>query len=164
MGNGMPGDGFGDLREWDRALRRIETLSEAGLLDHHQETLGWILRYRKNWRLLEAVLRAAGQLRAPSTGFIAAVLGVAEDENTYPDARVLALRALEQLLPRFRGGSKPDKGLLDSYMTGKIETLLGIQHPPRLREAIVNTLAAVRASQAPVFEAPAPAERSREQM
>ena len=104
----MNGDSFGDLREWGRALEEVEKHTKAGTLDDVQGGLARLIRYRENWRLRERALVAARAVTAPDVELLSAILNVALDENTYTDARVLATRALGDLVPRRAPVPVPD--------------------------------------------------------
>lgn len=118
----MNGDPFGSLREWGHALAELRTRVEAGMLDEAQPGLTRLIRYRHNWQVREHALKAARKVVHPTTPLLEAILGVVTDAGTYLDARILAVRALGDLIPR-RG----PVGVPDDFEPDALVALLGQQ-------------------------------------
>lgn len=107
---------FGNLRDWGAALDELKKRVEAGGLDAIQPGLIRLIRYRDNWKVREEGLRAAARVEHPEAGLVEALLAVAADTETYVDARILAVRALAEIVPRraptgLPGDPDPDKVL-----------------------------------------------------
>ena len=97
----MKQDPFGDLQQWDHVLDQLEELRSSHMLDESQPGLARILRYRRNWRLVERVLQLARDIQQANDLLIWEVLSIVVDSNMDLENRVLAARALGSLLPRF---------------------------------------------------------------
>ncbi len=91
---------FDDLTDWAPVLSELAALSSRGELDAHQAELARLLRYRDNWRLREAALRAALEIRQASDLLIADALNVLVDPELALSTRIAACHALAHLLPR----------------------------------------------------------------
>lgn len=137
----MKPDTFGNLREWGKVLERLETLGKSRKLDEHQNGLARILRYRKNWRLLERVLEYGEDINQPTDEFFQEVFRVMSDPDVYPDARILALKAWEcMVLKRLKKGREGHAVL----QICKMAEVLDGSGPPIFREALSRSLKALR--------------------
>jgi hypothetical protein len=95
----MSQDPFGNLEDWGRVLSTLKELTDQGRLDEAQDGITRLVRYRDNWRLRESALVAA---------LILAIGQVLEDQGGFVDARILAARALGDLVGRQpRGTATP---------------------------------------------------------
>jgi hypothetical protein len=140
----MPPDIFGDLRYWGRVLERLEELRASRLLDEHQLGLARILRYRRNWQLMERALSCALEIRQASDILIAEVLNVLVSPEVYLEARVSAAEALGHLIPR----RPPQESTLfdEKRALQTMDDLVQLPGLPRLQQAVSRALAVVHAS------------------
>ncbi|MBN9657569.1 MAG: hypothetical protein J0H49_05290 [Acidobacteria bacterium] len=129
----MP-DIFGDLREWGQVLRQIEQLRVTGHLDEHQEGLTRVLRYRYNWQLREAALRAVPNLRKPSKDLVQVLLGIVTDECCDLETRLLACDAVRKSLRKHC--DQEVAGGFESLVFQRADEILRVPQQPVLREAI----------------------------
>lgn len=134
----MP-DVFGDLMEWGRVLRQIEQLRLAGQLDEHREGLIRLLRYRYNWQLRQAALRAVREVKRPSKGLIDALLGIVTDEQSDLETRLLACDAVRKLIRRRSERREAESSR--AAVLGRAGELLAVPQPPLLREAVEEWMA-----------------------
>lgn len=134
----MP-DVFGDLREWGRVLKQIELLRLAGQLDEHKDGLTRILRYRYNWQLRQAALRAVPDLRKPSKDLFDVLLGIVTDEYCDFETRLLACNAVRDSVRRQY--DRQEHGDLKAQTIQRAEAILGTHQPPVLRKAVEQWLA-----------------------
>ncbi len=131
-------DTFGDLREWGRVLKEIELLGLAGQLDEHEEGLTRVLRYRYNWQLRQAALRAVSHLKSPSKDLFNVLIGIVTDDYGDMETRLLACNAVRDLIRTERLSGAGD---LESEATQCANEMLRIPQPPVLRKAIEGWLA-----------------------
>jgi hypothetical protein len=104
----MSQDPFGNLEDWGRVLSTLKELTDQGRLDEAQDGITRLVRYRDNWRLRESALVAARQIAEPTAALILAIGQVLEDQGGFVDARILAARALGDLVGRQpRGTATP---------------------------------------------------------
>ena len=135
----MQNDPFGNLEQWSAVLARIDALEAAHGLDDVQPALVRLIRYRDNWQLRERALRAARELRQPQPAVLATLCNVAADSDTYADARILAIRALEDLTPRVAGGAVP--GDIDAeFVINLLQQQLEIPEAPIVHQAMRRAL------------------------
>ncbi len=127
-------DIFGDLREWGQILHQIEQLRLAGHLDEHQAGLTRILRYRYNWQLREAALRAVPEIREPSRDLLDVLLRIVSDEYCALETRLLACEAVHHVIYRIRAQESADGEQLE--VTQLTSEALRVPQPPVLRKAI----------------------------
>jgi len=138
-------DIFGDLREWDKVLEVLDSLKESIKLDEHQNGLARILRYGKNWRLLERVLEDAKEISRPSNEFLLEVSRIMRDRNVYLNARMLALETLECLVPRIPQDRKQDHNHYPTLIVRKMADMLKSPEPPIFHEAVRKSLNSIEA-------------------
>lgn len=127
-------DIFGDLREWGAVLVQIKRLRLSGQLDEHQEGLIRILRYRYNWQLRQAALRAVVDLRNPSKDLFELLLAIVTDEQSDLDTRLLACDAVRHVVALRR-----EQGGIDHFeptAARRAAEFLRVPQPPVLREAV----------------------------
>lgn len=137
----MP-DIFGDLRDWGRILKQIELLRLAGQLDEHEEGLTRILRYRYNWQLRQAALRAVPELRKPSKDLFDVLFGIVTDEYCDMETRLLACGAVRDSISRHR--DQEESGDFESAASHCADEILRVTQPPVLREAVDRWLTLMR--------------------
>ena len=94
----MNGDPFGNLTDWGPVLDTIKDFADRGNLAQCQPGLVRILRYKGNWRLREEVLKRVGEVQTPSKELVHQVIAIFDDDNIYYDARLIAGKALIQML------------------------------------------------------------------
>lgn len=131
-------DIFGDLREWGQVLRQIEQLRLTGHLDEHQEGLTRVLRYRYNWQLRQAALRAVPDLRKPSKDLVHVLLGIVTDEYCDLETRLLACDAVRQSIRKHSDQEGTDS--FESEAFQRADEILRVPQPPVLREAVERWL------------------------
>lgn len=140
----MKSDIFGNLREWGQVLELLDNLKKSKELDENQSGLARILRYRKNWRLLERVLEYGKEIRQPADEFLSAVSNIVTDQNIYLDARILAVNALGYLIPRRRKNCQDDQKFNETLVVGKMMDILNSPGPPIFQGAISKSLKIIR--------------------
>ncbi len=129
----MNQDPFGNLTDWGQVLDMLDVLERSGDISNYQPGLIRILRYKGNWRLREEVLKRAGSIEAPSNDLVSQVLDLLEDDNVYYDVRILAGRALIQLLRNMEGGGSEDIHARTQSTIAKLER---IPQPPLFLNAL----------------------------
>jgi len=132
----MRADIFGNLMEWGGVLEKLEQLRDSKTLDDHQAGLVRILRYPRNWRLREAVLRAIREVNRPTEELLREVLNLALNEEVYMEARTMAVHALADLMTRGRRIHSKNEITARSRVMHKMEALMSKTHSPLLREGI----------------------------
>ena len=140
----MNRDVFGNLQEWGDVLQSLKELERSRELDNHQEGLGRILRYRQNWRLREAVLKAVRKLTVPSESIVSEVVAILVDRNVYHDARILAADALVSIISRWR--QRPGNGCssVERSAIEKMTEILRSPEVPIVHEAVRRSLASIQ--------------------
>ena len=133
----MP-DIFGDLRNWGQILKQVELLRLAGQLDEHEEGLTRILRYRYNWQLRQAAIRAVPELRKPSKDLFDVLLGIVTDEYCDFETRLLACNAVRDSMRRHHDRREP--GDLQAQAAECADGVLRTPQPPVLRKAVEQWL------------------------
>lgn len=136
----MQRDDFGNLDEWGRAVSQLEQLRRDRRLDEHQDDLVRLLRYPDNWRLREAALESAREIKQPKESLVTAVLQILTNEDLYYEARVLAAEALANLLPAARAAQDGRKPALEQRAIEQMHALLDAAHPPVLHQAVQRVL------------------------
>ncbi|UCC72577.1 MAG: hypothetical protein JSV86_19805 [Gemmatimonadota bacterium] len=129
-------DSFGNLVEWGRVLEEIGRLGINRELDEHQEGLVRILRYRANWRLREAALKAVTEMDAPREALLSAVLEIMMDESLYHEVRVLAAEALAAGLARAQEKKRHDLDDLRHRAIQQIHELLSSTQAPVIHQGV----------------------------
>lgn len=136
----MQKDDFGNLEEWGRVLTQLEQVRQDRRLDEHQHGLVRLLRYPDNWRLREAALEFARDVRQPTEPLVTAVLQILTNEDLYYEVRVLAAEALAALLPAARTGRDGRNRELEQRALEQMHALLDATHPPVLHQAVQRVL------------------------
>lgn len=136
----MPKDEFGNLEEWGRVLSQLARLARDQELDQHQDGLVRLLRYSDNWRLREAALEAAGNVKCPSEALTSEVLRIMANERLYHEVRVLAAEALARLIVAMRATDAARHRTLEQQVVDQMHALLDSPHPPILRQAVQRVL------------------------
>ncbi len=129
----MKDDPFGNLMDWVPTIDILKDLSARGELSHCQPGLIRILRYRGNWRLREEVLKCVGEVHNPSNDLVHQVIAILDDDNIYYDARILAGKALLELLS---ASDDMNKGELQNRALKVVKKLLSTPQPPFFNEAV----------------------------
>lgn len=132
----MQSDIFGNLMEWGDVLEKLERLRNSNSLDEHQAGLVRILRYPRNWRLRETVLRVIREIEQPSQELIKETLSIALNEEVYIEARKMAVDALADLMIKDRRIRSKNEITARSRVLEKMESLMGDTQSPLLRERI----------------------------
>jgi hypothetical protein len=133
-------DTFGNLEDWGKVLGILEGLKGTKKLDEHQSGLARILRYGENWRLLETVLEYAKEIVQPSEEFLKAICNVMDSRGIYLEARVLAVDALECLVPRMSIDHGGDNEGNRPFIIRKMKGIQDSTEPPKIQEAITRCL------------------------
>lgn len=145
----MSDDVFGNLRDWGSVIDRIEAMEKQRTLDHHQQGLARILRYRDNWRLRETVLKCIKHIRRPSGELLQALLAIMMDESIYHEARLMAAEALASAVVLQDGKTKLEDAVTVASVMEKMTALLKAPDVPVFHQG----LARLRASLAkPTFQ------------
>jgi hypothetical protein len=141
----MKEDPFSDLRDWGNVLKILQELAGTDSLDDVQPGLIRLIRYRQNWQIREHALISVRRVSNPSPSLLAAILEVVIDRDTYPDARILASKALAELLPR----KGPESGAVGLDRDSILETLrkqLAMPEAPVLRLAVEKAVEKIERS------------------
>jgi len=141
----MNRDIFGNLLDWGNVLQDLEELERSGKLNDHQEGLVRILRYRQNWQLREAALKAVRNLTSPSESIISEVLAILMDQNVYNEARILATDALCNLICS-RRKQRPGNSYspAERSVIEKMTDILRSPEVPIIHEALGRSLASIQ--------------------
>ena len=131
-------DVFGDLRNWGQILKQIDLQRLGGQLDEHEEGLTRILRYRYNWQLRQAAIRAVPELRKPSKDLFDVLLGIVTDEYCDFETRLLACNAVRDSIRRPHDRREPCD--LQAQAAECAAGILGTPQPPVLRKAVEQWL------------------------
>lgn len=150
----MDSDTFGNLREWGQVLETLEDLEKAKNLDKRQNGLARILRYGQNWRLLERVLEYAKEIVEPSDELLKEICNIMTSHNFYLDARILAVDALESLVPRMQRDHGGDNRASQTLIIRRMEDILNSSEPPKFQEALTRSLEVIKKEQEPVISKP----------
>lgn len=150
----MDSDTFGNLREWGQVLETLEDLEKAKNLDKRQKGLARILRYGQNWRLLERVLEYAKEIVEPSDELLKEICNIMTSHNFYLDARILAVDALESLVPRMQRDHGGDNRASQTLIIRRMEDILNSSEPPKFQEALTRSLEVIKKEQEPVISKP----------
>lgn len=140
----MSADLFGNLRDWGPVMDQIAGLTKSKKLDEHQVGLARILRYQENWRLREAVLKAAKDISLPSDEILSQMTEIMMDENIYWEARLLAADALSRLVLKSEKGSSHMPPHYTAKVMEKMNVILNSPQPPIFREGIGRLLMAIK--------------------
>lgn len=138
----MTMDAFGDLREWGDVLAALERLKRERQLDDQQVGLARLLRYRQNWRLREAALDAATEIRQASDVLIAEVLNTVVSPDNDIRLRVIAAGVLPGLVARRQGPADSNFSLAQVRRT--LGDMLPMLNPPVLGEAVADAYARLK--------------------
>jgi hypothetical protein len=150
----LDSDTFGNLREWGQVLETLEDLEKAKNLDKRQKGLARILRYGQNWRLLERVLEYAKEIVEPSDELLKEICNIMTSHNFYLDARILAVDALESLVPRMQRDHGGDNRASQTLIIRRMEDILNSSEPPKFQEALTRSLEVIKKEQEPVISKP----------
>lgn len=146
----MNGDPFGNLRDWSDALAEVRRRVASGTIDEAQDGLVRLIRYRHNWQLREQALQAAREVMTPETSLVRAVLCVAVDVDAYPEVRLLAVRALGELVPRRRSQPVP-AGVESDVVVSTLKRLLEVPEYPVLHGAFEQAIHRIESQTSPVL-------------
>lgn len=127
-----------DLNDWGNVLDRLSAIKKNGHLEHHQRDLVRMLKYRGNWRLREAALEAARQIKTPAASLIAAILNIILDDNLYCEVRVLSCNTLRKL--HEAGANDKIGDLAPSAVAGHLRAIAAVPQPPMLAKAVAGCL------------------------
>jgi len=129
----MKTDPFGNLTDWGPVLDTLADLTDTGNLSQCQPGLVRILRYKGNWRLREEVLKCIGVIQGPSKDLLYQVLSLLDDDNIYHDARIMAGKALMQLLKNNQDGIGQD---IYDRTRRVVEKIKSTPQPPFFENAV----------------------------
>lgn len=127
---------FGNLLDWGIVLDKLEAAKREGGLDSIQDELVRILRYKKNWKLVEAVLEKVEYIKEPSINLIEEVFNTATDYQMYLDARVIAVNSLGTLLTILKDSDKEEFRKKYQLFNAMMHRLLDTPQPPIFHDAI----------------------------
>lgn len=145
-------DSFNDLREWGECLDRLAEIVRTGAIDHHQEGLARLLRYRYNWQLRQAALHSARSLESPTMEVIEEVLRIASHEDGSLEERLLALGTLSCLAERARSTVGESASKVLAAITERTKALLTVPCAPVIQQAMRGCLAACSATSSACVE------------
>ncbi len=134
----MTTDLFGNLSDWGTVLEKISEIKSKDLLDEHQADLARLLRYRRNWRLLDEALQGALFIRQANDILIVEALNVLVSQEVWLGSRILAAQALGHLLSHRVPQGSP--GLDPARVLQNMRDQAAIPGPPVLVDAIRNAI------------------------
>jgi hypothetical protein len=142
-------DTFGNLEDWAKVLKALEDLKKNKKLGEHQGGLARILKYGQNWRLLEAVLQYGKDIADPSEEFLEAICDLMSNRSVYMDARILAVDALEYLVPRISREHGRHNEARRVSIIRTMKDILEASEPPKFHEAVARSLKIIEKGQEP---------------
>ena len=129
-----------NLRDWGRVIHEMDELRRLKLLGDHQDGLRRILRYKHNWRLREHALGCCCEIHSPSDALMWEVCSVLCDETAYVELRILAAKAIKELI-KARIASGEDLPSLDGRgIVDKMNDIIERQDSPLLTKAVMQAL------------------------
>ena len=131
---------LGNLLDWGIVLDKLEVIKKEGRLDSAQEELMRILRYKKNWKLVEAVLECVHEINEPSAKLIEEVFNTALDYQMCLDTRVLAINSLGNVLAVLKCSNKEASMKKNHLYSTMLYRLLNTPQPPIFHDAISKVL------------------------
>lgn len=140
----MTPDPFGNLRDWGPVLETLEELAQSGRLDECQAGLVRILRYPGNWRLREEALKHIPGIARPDRPLMEQVLHLVADDNLYFEVRILAARAMVNLVAQHRRSSAPTPAPDEPPVAETLRRLRSVPQPPRFEQALDDCLHQLR--------------------
>lgn len=132
-----------NFQEWERVLDTLEKIRTRGDLHHYQDDLIRLLKYRGNWRLCEAALKAIQQIKRPTAPLASEVLNIVMDDNLYYEVRALACRTLNGLIRHCKSSSNGCQTLTRLPIVKHLKALTAVPQPPILSNAASTCLASM---------------------
>lgn len=133
-------DPFGNLQEWGLVLEKLDQLKSSGQMEHHQNGLIRLLRYKTNWRLREAALHGMARVVYPSEELIREILEVVLSDSAYYELRVLAVETLAALAGKTAANGSYAASFRPVPVARELHVLIRVPHPPILTEAVLRCL------------------------
>ncbi|HPC43120.1 MAG TPA: hypothetical protein PLD91_19555 [Spirochaetota bacterium] len=127
---------LGNLMDWGIVLDKLEAIKNEGVLDSIQDELVRILRYKINWKLVEAVLECVHEIKEPSTKLIEEVFNTAVDYQMCLDTRVMAVNSLGSLLTILKNSDEEESLKKNQLFVAMMYRLLNTPQPPIFHDAI----------------------------
>lgn len=135
---------FGNLMDWAIVLDKLEAIKKEGRLDSLQHELVRILRYKKNWKLVEAVLECVHEIRDPSATLIEEVFNTAVDYQMCLDTRVMAINSLGSVLVVLKKSNEDASLKKNQLYIAMLYRLLNTPQPPIFHDAISKVIFALK--------------------
>ncbi len=127
---------LGNLMDWGIVLDKLEAIKNEGRLDSIQDELVRILKYKINWKLVEAVLECVHEIKEPSTKLIEEVFNTAVDYQMCLDTRVMAVNSLGNLLTILKNSNEEESLKKNKLFIAMMYRLLNTPQPPIFHDAI----------------------------
>ncbi|WDP92519.1 MAG: hypothetical protein HUN04_23465 [Desulfobacter sp.] len=138
---------FGNLRDWDQVLEKLEGLIKAGRLGDFQGELIRLLRFDQNWRLREAAIESLIFIDTPGFALAREVFSIVQRKDLYYDVRILAVDALSKLMVRIVDRRDLDREEINAFFDQTIRELseyLKTPEPPKFHDALNESLSRLR--------------------
>ena len=135
-----------NFQEWERVLATLEKIKRRGDLHHFQNDLIRLLKYRGNWRLCEAALKAIQHIQQPTAPLVSEVLTIIMDDNLYYEVRAMACHTLNGLIHRYKSSSNGCQTLARLPIAKHLKALTSVPQPPILSTAASACLASMAES------------------
>jgi len=131
---------LGNLLEWKDVLDKLEAIRKDGMIDTIQDELVRILRYKKNWKLVEAVLESISEIREPSNNLIKEVFNTAIDYQACLDTRIMAINSLGMMLSSLSNSKENETCIKSKTYVDMMHQLLNTPQPPIFHNAISKVI------------------------
>jgi len=127
---------LGNLLDWGIVLDKLEAIKKEGRLDSIQDELVRILKYKKNWKLVEAALECVNEIKEPSAKLIEEVFNTAVDYQMCLDTRVMAINSLGKILIALKNSDEESSLKKNQLYIAMMYRLLNTPQPPIFHDAI----------------------------
>ena len=131
---------LGNLLDWGIVLDKLEAIKKEGMLDNIQDELVRILRYKKNWKLVEAALECVYEIKEPSAILIEEVFNTAMDYQMCLDTRVMAIHSLGNVLMEMKKSNEEASLKKRQLYVAMLYRLLNTPQPPIFHDAISKVI------------------------
>ncbi|MBI9091559.1 MAG: hypothetical protein JEZ12_20295 [Desulfobacterium sp.] len=138
---------FGNLRDWDQVLKKLEHLIKVGQLEKWQHELIRLLRFDQNWRLREEAIVSLVFIKSPSLDLAKEVFSIVKRKDLYYDVRILAVDGLSKLMVRIVDNQELDRDEINLFFHNTInglEEYLEAPEPPIFHDALNTSLSQLR--------------------
>lgn len=131
---------LGNLLDWGIVLDKLEAIKKEGRLDSAQDELMRILRYKINWKLVEAALECVLEIKEPSAKLIEEVFNTAVDYQMCLDTRVMAINSLGNILMILKKSNEEASLKKNQLYIAMLYRLLNTPQPPIFHDAISKVI------------------------